>query len=133
MSLTVTPPGSTVPAIRGAQAGSIAAAAPSFATDSRNSRLETTGPPDDGLRGNDLARGHINHPQRDELNDVIQSVVIEIDGMHRNLELLHGFADVGKRDTRHSPPHSGFTSAYVCKNVRTQKIHRIWESRVHVE
>src|SRR5688500_18656452 len=96
MSLTVTPPGLTVRAIRGAQAGSIAAAAPSFATDSRNSRLETTGPPDDGLSGNDPACGPINHPQRDELNDVIQSVVVEIDGMYRNLELLHGGADEGQ-------------------------------------
>src|SRR5688500_1170477 len=124
MSLTVTPPGSTVPAIRGAQAGSIAAAAPSFATDSRNSRLETTGPPDDGLRGNDPARGHINHPQRDELNDVIQSVVIEIDGMHRNLELLHGCADEGQRETSHSPPQSGFTPAPVCQNESNQKKNR---------
>src|SRR5918999_5568413 len=103
MSLTATFPASMAVAICGAQPGRIAAAAPALATDSRNSRLDIMRAPDDRLRGNDPLRGAVNHPQRDSLDDVVQRVVIEIQGMHSDSGLLHCRPCQNEGETGDSP------------------------------
>src|SRR3990170_1004267 len=123
MSLTVTPSRSRLPAIRGAHPGTSAAAAPIFAADSRNSRLEIMCAPDEWLSGGYPCRRPIDHPESDELNDVIKSVVIEIDGMRRNLELLNGRADKSESESGHSPRQRGFTTAAVGEPQCDEKEH----------
>ena len=48
------------------------------------------------MSGGDPPGRAIDHPQRHELNDVIKRIVIEVDRMHRELELLHRRSNEGE-------------------------------------
>src|SRR2546423_11084324 len=98
-----------------------APATPALAANCRKSRRDSITPPDRWQNCGEVSGGLVNHPEADALNQVVESVVIEIDRVDYDAEPLHAGSNQSERYTGDAPGYRPFPPATVRRHKRQKQ------------